>query len=104
MTRFLRPGWRILPRTRTSGSCARSWIAILFALPALYTAPAAAQSTHDVSVILDRVGERLTQYYKRIQNIMCVEKQTAVEVGSDLAPRGFTRVVESELRVEAVES
>ena len=31
---------------------------------------------------------------------MCLEKQTAVEVGSDLAPRGFTRVVESELRVE----
>jgi hypothetical protein len=85
-----------------NASSARSLVAATLGAAALAagTAPSA-QSTHDVAIVLERVGERLEQYYKRVQNIICTEKVTAQDVGSDLSPRGFARVVESELRVES---
>lgn len=85
---------------RTNGSCARSGLAVAAALTVLVSA-AGAQSTHDVSVILNRVSDRLAQFYKRVQNIVCTEKMTAQNVGHDFSPVGFARVVESELRIEA---
>lgn len=87
---------------RTSVSCTRSRIALVCAAVALtWGVDMSAQSTHDVSVVLARVGERLEHYYKRIQNILCTETLTAQDISSDLSPIGFARVVESELRVEA---
>ena len=65
------------------------------------TGAASAQSTHDVTIILEHVAGRLSQFYKRVQNIVCTEKMTAQNVGRDLAPFGFPRTVESELRIES---
>lgn len=74
--------------------------AIVAALAAVAAAGTSAQSTHDVSIVLAHVGERLEQYYKRVQNIICTEKTTTQPVSSDMTPTGFARIIESELRVE----
>lgn len=85
-----------------NGSSGRNRSLIAVAAAALLCASTpAAQSTHDVTVVLEHVAERLTEYYKHAQNIMCVEKVTTQSVGYDMAPVGFARVIESELRVEA---
>jgi hypothetical protein len=85
-----------------NGSCVRSALAALVAVAVIASAAGVAgQSTHDVTIVLDRVGERIEQYYKKVQNIVCTEIVTAQEVGRDLTPVGFARVVESELRVES---
>jgi len=84
----------------TNGSCARSTVAAATVVAALWTVGAGAQSIHDVSIVLDRVGARLEQYYKRVQNIVCTEKTTTQNVSRDMSPYGFARLIESELRVE----
>jgi len=55
----------------------------------------------DVDTLLGRIGDRIAEYYKRAQNVICVEKSTVQPIGWSLAPDGFARVVESELHVEA---
>jgi hypothetical protein len=89
----------------TNGSCARRALAaaIPLAAAALAAAPpdVSAQTLHDVSIVLARVSERLEQYYKRVQNIVCIEKTTTLPVARDMTPAGFGRVIESELRVES---
>jgi outer membrane lipoprotein-sorting protein len=64
------------------------------------TAGVSAQAPADVHTILQRVGERLVEYYKRAQSLICVEKSTVQPIGADLTPRGFGRVTEYELRLE----
>lgn len=82
-----------------NGSCASS---LRFAA-ALVLAAAARLSAHapDVATLLDQISDRLVQYYKRAQSVVCVEKSTVQPIGHDLSPRGFGRVTEYELRVEA---
>jgi hypothetical protein len=46
------------------------------------------------------VGERVTAYYHRAQQLICVERSTVVPISSDWTMLGFARTVESELRVE----
>lgn len=85
----------------TSVSCARKRLAASVAALVVASAGVApAQSTHDVSTVLARVGERIERYYQRLQNIICLEKVTALPVGSDMSPSGFARVLEYEIRVE----
>jgi hypothetical protein len=62
---------------------------------------AAAQATTDVEALLARVGERLAAYYKVAQNVMCTERYTVQPIDWSMAPQGFARITESELRVEA---
>jgi hypothetical protein len=59
------------------------------------------QAQPDVQLVLSRVAERIEQYYKRAQNIICIEKVTATPVRSDMAPDGFARVLEYDLHVES---
>jgi len=59
------------------------------------------QAAPDVDMLLGRIGDRIAEYYKRAQNVICVEKSTVQPIGSNLSPDGFARVVESELHVEA---
>jgi hypothetical protein len=70
----------------------------------LFTASATAQAPPDIEILLTRVGERIADYYKRAQNVVCTEKTTVQPVGHDYAPVGFARVTEYELRVEPDES
>ena len=74
------------------------------AIPAalvLATATLTAQAPPDIETLLNRVSARITDYYKRAQNVVCTEKNTVQPVGHDFAPSGFARVTEYELRVEA---
>jgi hypothetical protein len=60
----------------------------------------AAQPAGDLETVLARVGEKISDYYKRVQNVICIEKYTVQPIGRDYGPDGFARVTESELRVE----
>src|SRR5215204_6645378 len=58
------------------------------------------QERQDPGAVIARVGERLTAYYRRAQQLICVERSTIIPIGTDLGPQSFARTVESELRVE----
>src|SRR5204863_4265820 len=55
----------------------------------------------NVDELLMRVGERVAEFYKRAQHVICIETSTVQPVDLNNSPYGFTRTVESELRVEA---
>src|SRR3954463_10094745 len=61
---------------------------------------AAAQAPPDIDTLLARVSERIAEYYKRAQSVVCNEKTTVLPLATGMTPNGFARVVESELRVE----
>jgi hypothetical protein len=61
---------------------------------------AAAQPSPGIDELLHRVGERLGEYYRRAQNVVCIEKATIQEIGLNYSPEGFARTIESELHVE----
>jgi len=46
------------------------------------------------------VGERVGEYYRSAQSVMCVEQSTVQPIQSNWSPDGFSRTVESELHVE----
>jgi hypothetical protein len=75
---------------------------ITFAIGSAVTV--AAQAPSDVESVLARVGERIADYYKRAQKVICTEKYTVQPIGWNFGPEGFARVTESELRVEADEA
>jgi hypothetical protein len=54
----------------------------------------------DINALVAQVGERVTAYYLRAQQLICVERSTVVAIASDWTMQGFARTVESELRVE----
>lgn len=59
-----------------------------------------AQAPPDIDTLLARVSEKIADYYKRAQSVVCVEKTTVQPIGSGYGPTGFARTTESELRVE----
>lgn len=76
--------------------------ACLVAAPlALLTVGLSAQASPDIDTLLARVAERIDLYYKRAQNIMCIEKTTVLPLGRSFEIVGFNRVTEAELRVES---
>jgi hypothetical protein len=60
----------------------------------------AAQAPPDIDTLLARVSEKIADYYKRAQSVVCLEKTTVQPIGSGYSPQGFARTTESELRVE----
>ena len=64
------------------------------------SAAAAAQAGQNVDELMARVGERLAEYYRRAQNVVCIETSTIQEIGFNYSPEGFARRIESELHVE----
>jgi hypothetical protein len=70
-------------------------------LVTLATVGTTAQAPPDINLVLTRVGEKISEYYAQIQNVVCLEKRTVQPVGRDYAPSGFARVTEYELRVES---
>jgi hypothetical protein len=75
----------------------------LVMLAALEVAPATtgAQTPPGLDELLARVGERIADFYKRAQHVICIEKSTVQPIDLGRSPQGFARIVESELRVEA---
>jgi hypothetical protein len=62
---------------------------------------AAPQAPPDTEALMRRVGERVAEYQRRAQSVICVEESTVQPIQSDWALDGFSRTVESELRVES---
>jgi hypothetical protein len=62
---------------------------------------AGAQAPPSLDELMTRIGERIAEYYRRAQNVVCTEKSTVQALGSNFSPEGFPRTVESELHVEA---
>ena len=61
---------------------------------------AGAQSNSEVDGLLQRVGDRVAEFYQRATTVMCIETATVQGIDSSYSPQGFARTVESELRVE----
>ena len=61
------------------------------------TAP---QAPSDIEALIAHVGERVAEYYRRIQRLICVEKSVVQPIQTNGSPDGFARTVESDLRVE----
>ncbi len=74
--------------------------AVALAVAAMTAAGAQVQQPH-VEELLLRVGERVAEFYKRAQNVICTETSTVQPVDFNNSPAGFARTVESELHVEA---
>lgn len=53
----------------------------------------------DLAGVLERAGERVTEYFTRAQSIVCIEKVALQRLASGLSADGSARVVESELRL-----
>jgi hypothetical protein len=64
-----------------------------------WVAPAP-QAPPDIEAVMRLVGQRVAEYHRRAQSVMCVEQSTVQPIQSNLAPEGFSRTVESDLRVE----
>jgi len=79
------------------------WTLTLAAAAAIASTGASAQTSSNVSDLLARVGERIAEYYKRAQKVICTEKYTVQPIGWNFGPEGFARITESELRVETGE-
>ena len=61
---------------------------------------AGAQPQADVDGVLQRVSDRVAEFYRRAATVMCIETATVQGIDSSYSPQGFARTVESELRVE----
>jgi len=67
---------------------------------ALARTTAVAQAQPGIGEILARVGEKIAEFYKRAQRVMCIETSRVQPIDLTYSSRGFARIVESELRVE----
>jgi hypothetical protein len=69
----------------------------------LAVAPAIADrnpAAPNVDDLLVRIGERVSDFYDRAKRVICIETSTVQPIDSSYSPQGFTRTVESELRIE----
>ena len=73
--------------------------AVALALAAMTAA--GAQQQPNVDELLERVGERVAEFYTRAKNVICIETSTVQPVDFNYSPVGFVRTVESELHIEA---
>ncbi|HZP48522.1 MAG TPA: hypothetical protein VFB07_08310 [Vicinamibacterales bacterium] len=88
---------------QTSASWGRNAAAVGLVLAASVFGAAAQTTAPDVPDVLARVGARVAEYYKRVQNIVCYEKSVVQPVSNmtSFSPGGFARTTESELRIES---
>jgi len=63
-------------------------------------ATGASGDQHATADLITRVGERVAAYYRRAQQLICMERSTVVPIDRDWSPQGLGRTVDSELRVE----
>jgi len=75
----------------------RAWI--VFAALVLSTT-LLAQPPADLAATLERVGQRVEQYYEQARSIVCIETVLLQPLSRDLAPDGFARRLVYELSVE----
>jgi hypothetical protein len=61
---------------------------------------APAQGAPDIAALMSVVGQRVAEYHRRMQSVVYVERSIVQPIQSNLSPEGFSRTVESEVRVE----
>jgi hypothetical protein len=83
----------------TSATSARN-VSTVAAVVGILAAGVAAQPPADLADVIARVGERVEQYYRRAQSIVCVETVTLQPLTSSFSPDDHARVLEYELRIE----
>lgn len=64
------------------------------------TAAALPQGIPDPATLMTAVGERVANYYRRAQSVICTEISTVQPIDRNWSMDGFARTVESELKVE----
>jgi hypothetical protein len=76
-------------------------VVVLGAIEGAFTPKTAgAQAQPRIDEMLAHVGERIAEFYKRAQRVICIETSRVQPIDLTLSSRGFARIVESELRVE----
>jgi len=70
------------------------------AAAALVAAGTTVSAQGDLQTMLQRIGDSVRRYYGRAQSIICMERVVVQQIGSDMAPQGFARTIDYELRVE----
>src|SRR5438105_13245214 len=90
---------------RTNATCAREAIglgvgAMLFAA-AIGSERAAPQGLADVMTALARIGERVEQYYRRAQSLVCVETVVIQSLGASFGPDPAARSADSRVRARS---
>jgi hypothetical protein len=60
----------------------------------------AAPQGRDINAVIAQVARRVSAYYQRVQQLICIEQSTVVPIASNWSMEGLARTVESELRVE----
>jgi hypothetical protein len=88
-------------RTNRSALRALTAVALLAALEVVLTTTTGAQAQPSIDEMLARVGERIVEFYKRAQHVICIETSRVQPINLSYSSQGFARTVESELRVEA---
>jgi hypothetical protein len=83
-------------RARRYGATGAS-AALIVALTAILSAEQT--PSVDISRVLERAGQRVTEFFARAQSIMCLEKVSLQRLGTGLGPDGPARLVESDLRL-----
>jgi hypothetical protein len=83
-------------RERSNGT----WLVALLAAAICATA-VRGQAPSSIEQLLTRVEQRLQDFYKRAQSVVCIERSIVQPIGYNYSPEGFTRTVESELRIQA---
>lgn len=68
---------------------------------ALGVITARAQPQPNIDELLVRVGDRIAEFYNRAKSVVCIETSTVQGVDLNYSVVGFSRTVESELRIEA---
>lgn len=81
------------------GALLRTIAAVMLASTAARPA-AMAQDSSEIDRLVARVGQRVAEFYRRAQTVMCIERSTVQPVSRDWSADGMARTVESDLRVE----
>jgi len=79
-------------------------LAVPAAVGVVLTAPTASAQRPGIDELLARVTERVVEFYRRAQHVICIEMSTVQPIDSGYSSQGFARTVQSELRVEAAGS
>src|SRR5262245_6973379 len=98
-THSWKSAWTTRPSMRMNATFAPS-VRLATALAAVLTLGVSAQAPPDLDDVLERVGLRIEEFYKRMQSLVCQEKVVAQPLRHDMTYEGFARVLEYDLRVE----
>jgi hypothetical protein len=83
-----------------TGATTTATIAVAVACLLRATASAVPQPAPDVATLVSAIGDRVANYYRRAQSVMCTEISTVQPIDRNWSTDGFARTVESELKVE----